>query len=229
MLLCKWIVSDKLSAPKHCGTYYQSPRGAKQASQCWPPAHPGSWLQRALPTLFVERVVLVSWNVHSLAPPRSLSRQSSWCFGALLIFNDLQPPAPGKLLNLGSFPAALLIWNLASKQNPLFVFRIIFIIWLQTESTEWGGDFTEMRTSTPLVGLLTGLRPSLWCYKRTLLKSCKENSHLHCIDGSNSLSGPHLSEQKVFHSSESQGSGAPLSRVTYCKTADVSIWKTSFT
>lgn len=51
-----------------------------------------------------------------------------------------------------------------------------------------------------------GQRPLLWCYKRMLFKAV-EKSHLQHTDSNNSLSGPHLSEQKVFCSSESGLSG----------------------
>lgn len=54
----------------------------------------------------------------------------------------------------------------------LFCFGIIFIIWLQTGSTERWGNLTEMRTFSSLVALLR-VRPVLWCYKRTLFKAVK--------------------------------------------------------
>ena len=82
---------------------------------------------------------------------------------ALFIFNDLQPLSPGKLLNLGSFPSALLIWNLASKQNPFVCFWDYFYYLApdREHRTGWRPHRNE------------DLRPVLWCYKRTLFKAVK--------------------------------------------------------
>ena len=92
---------------------------------------------------------------------------------ALFIFNDLQPLSPGKLLNLGSFPSALLIWNLASKQNPFVCFWDYFYYLApdREHRTGWRPHRNEdihFFGSTP-----EGLRPVLWCYKRTLFKAVK--------------------------------------------------------
>lgn len=99
--------------------------------------------------------------------------QLCWCFMALFIFNDLQPLSPGKLLNLGSFPTALLIWNLASKQNPFVCFWDYFYYLApdREHRTGWRPHRNEdilFFGSTP-----EGLRPVLWCYKRTLFKAVK--------------------------------------------------------
>lgn len=133
----------------------------KESFLKWLPSLPCRWLMKASPTLSVERAVLVSRNIQSVASvqslPKALQIGCANCVGVLWLCSSLMICS---LSHQASFwilaPSQLHYWSeiWPASKILLFVFGIIFIIWLQTGSTEPGGDLTEMRTFSSLVALL---------------------------------------------------------------------------
>lgn len=157
----------------------QLPRGTKRASSSGCPAYLAGDLWGPHPPCLWRRRRQFPGTLNLWPLCRACQKhcnwfcQLCWCFMALFIFNDLQPLSPGKLLNLGSFPTALLIWNLASKQNPFVCFWDYFYYLApdREHRTGWRPHRNEdihFFGSTP-----QGLGPVLWCYKRTLFKAVK--------------------------------------------------------